>query len=106
MIDLASGEALEAAAWKLQNLEDYEARLDRAVRRVDELARAHDKAALVIYEAALMKSGREPEEVRRLVRAFEETFEDEEEELSIPRVSGIMNVEGDKLFFGDETFRT
>ena len=106
MIDLASGEALEAAAWKLQNLEDYEARLDRAVRRVDELARAHDKAALVIYEAALMKSGLPPEQVRRLVRGFEETFEDEEEELSIPRVSGIMIVEGDEWFFGDETLRT
>ncbi|HZC19080.1 MAG TPA: hypothetical protein VE225_05175, partial [Rubrobacteraceae bacterium] len=101
MVDLASGEALEAAAWKVKNLGDYDARLERAARRVDELAREHETAALVIYEAALMKSGRPAEEVRKLVREFEETFEDEEEELTIPRASGIMNVEGDEWFFGD-----
>src|SRR5919206_1290121 len=105
MMDLATGGAFEAAAWKVKNLEDYDARLERAVRRVDELARSHETAALVIYEAALMKSGRPIEEVRRLVREFEETFEDEEEELTIPRASGIMNVEGDHWFFGDEGLR-
>src|ERR671929_214170 len=80
-------------------------RLERAARRVDELAKEHETAALVIYEAALMKSGRSVDEVRRLVREFEETFEDEEEELTIPRTSGIMNVEGDEWFFGDESLR-
>ena len=105
MTELASGGALEMAAWKIKNLDDYDARLERAARRVDELARAHGTAALVIYEAALMKSGRPFEEVRRLVREFEETFEDEEEELTIPRASGIMNVEGDHWFFGDEGLR-
>src|SRR5918912_3308497 len=106
MADLAAGGALEAAAWKVKNLEDYDARLERAARRVDELARAHETAALVIYEAALMKSGRPLEKVRKLVREFEETFEDEEEELTIPRASGIMNVESNEWFFGDESLRT
>ena len=105
MIDLASGGALEAAAWKIKNLEDFEARLERAARRSDEQARAHETAALVIYESALMKSGRPVEEVRELVRRFEETFEDEEEALTIPRASGIMNVEGEEWFFGDESLR-
>ena len=105
MTELASGGALETAAWKVKNLDDYDARLERAARRVDELARAHGTAALVIYEAALMKSGRPFEEVRRLVREFEETFEDAEQELTIPRASGIMNVEGDHWFFGDEGLR-
>src|ERR671911_2768912 len=105
MTELASGGALEMAAWKITNLDDYDARLERAARRVDELARAHGTAALVIYEAALMKSGRPFGEVRRLVREFEETFKDAEEELIIPRASGIMNVEGDHWFFGDEDLR-
>src|SRR3712207_2042863 len=105
MTELASGGALETAAWKVKNLDDYGARLERAARRVDELARTHETAALVIYEAALMRSERPFEEVRRLVRKFEETFEDEEEELTIPRASGIMNVEGDHWFFGDEGLR-
>src|ERR671938_1314486 len=105
MMDLATGGAFEAAAWKVKNLEDYDARLERAVRRVDELAKAHETAALVIYEAALVKSGRPVEEVRRLVREFEETFEDEEEALTIPRTSSIMNVEGDEWFFGDALSR-
>src|ERR687893_2702677 len=104
MTELASGEALEAAAWKVKNLDDFEARLERAAHRVDELAKTRG-AALAIYEAALMKSGRPMEEVRAKVREFEETFEDEEEELTIPRVSGIMNVEGDEWFFGDEALR-
>jgi hypothetical protein len=105
MTELAAGGALEAAAWKVKNLEDYDARLERAARGVDELAREHAVAALVIYESALMKSGRPVEEVRRLVREFEETFEDDEEELTIPRTSGIMNVEGDEWFFGDGELR-
>src|ERR687884_2043775 len=105
MVDLATGGALEVAAWKVKNLEDYDARLERAARRVDELAKAHETAALVIYEAALVKSGRPAEEVRKLVREFEETFEDEEEELTIPRASSIMNVEGDEWFFGDGELR-
>jgi len=105
VVDLATGGALEAAAWKVKNLEDYDARLERAARRVDQMAKEHEKAALVIYEAALMKSGRPVEEVRGLVRRFEETFEDEEEELAIPRVSGIMNIEGDEWFFGDGGLR-
>ncbi len=105
MTELASGGALEAAAWKVKNLDDFEARLERAAHRVDELAKTRGAAALAIYEAALMKSGRPVEEVRAKVREFEETFEDEEEELTIPRVSGIMNVEGDEWFFGDEALR-
>jgi hypothetical protein len=72
---------------------------------VDELTKSHEMAALVIYEAALMKSGRPVEEVRKLVREFAETFEDEEEALTIPRASGIMNVEGDVWFFGDGRLR-
>jgi hypothetical protein len=103
MVEVAD-RAVEAA-WKVRNLRDYDRRLERAARRVDELAREHETAALVIYEAALMKSGRPQEEVREMVRRFRETFEDEEEPLTIPRVSGIMNVEGDSWFFGDETLR-
>ena len=106
MVDLTTDGALEAAAWKVKNLDDYDARLERAAHRVDELAREHEMAALVIYEAALMKSGRPQEEVRKLVREFEETFEDEEEALTIPRTSGIMSVEGDEWFFGDRELRT
>jgi hypothetical protein len=105
MVELAASGAIEAAAWKVKNLEDYDERLERAARRVDQAAKDHEKAALVIYEAALMKSGRPVEEVRRLVRMFEETFEDEEEELTIPRASGIMNIEGDEWFFGDKGLR-
>ncbi len=105
MIDLASGGALEAAAWKVKNLEDFEARLERAALRSDEQARAHETAALVIYESALMKSGRPINEVRELIRRFEKTFEDEEEALTIPRASGILNVEGVEWFFGDESLR-
>ena len=106
MIDLASGGALEAAAWKIKNLEDFEAMLERAARKSDEQSRAHETAALVVYESALMKSGRPANEVRELVSRFKQTFEDEEEALTIPRVSGIMNVEGVEWFFGDESLRT
>ena len=103
MVEVAD-RAVEAA-WKIRNLEDYDRRLERAALRVEELAREHDTAALVIYEAALMRSGRPQEEVREMVRRFRETFEDEEEPLTIPRASGIMNVEGDSWFFGDEALR-
>jgi len=106
MMDLASGGALETAAWKVKNLDDFEPRLERAARSVGELAEMHETAALVIYEAVLMKSGRPVEEVRRLVREFRDTFEDVEEDLTIPRASGIMNVEGDEWFFGDDNLRT
>jgi hypothetical protein len=105
MVDLVASGALETAAWKVSNLDDFEARLERAAQRVGDLARAHETAALVIYEAALTKSGRPLEEVRRLVREFEATFEDPEEDLTIPRASSIMNVEGDEWFFGDEGLR-
>jgi hypothetical protein len=103
MVEVAD-RAVEAA-WKIRNLEDYDRRLERAARRVDELASEHEAAALVIYEAALMVSGRPQEEVRETVRSFRETFEDEEEPLTISRVRGIMNVEGDSWFFGDERLR-
>jgi hypothetical protein len=103
MVELAN-RAVEAA-WKMRNLEDYDRRLERAAARADELAREHETAALVIYEAALAKSGRPREEVRELVRAFRDAFEDEEEPLTIPRTSGIMNVEDDSWFFGDEHLR-
>jgi hypothetical protein len=103
MVEVAD-RAVEAA-WKIRNLEDYDRRLERAALRVDELVREHETAALVIYEAALMKSGRPREEVRETVRQFSDTFEEEEEPLTIPRASGIMNVEGDSWFFGDETLR-
>jgi hypothetical protein len=105
MVNVAAGGALEAASWKVKNLDDYDARLERAARAVAEMVEEHQTAALVIYEAALMKSGRPADEVRRLVREFEETFKDEEEALTIPRASGIMNVEGDEWFFGDAGLR-
>jgi hypothetical protein len=103
MVEVA--ERAVEAAWKIRNLEDYDARLERAARRVDELAREHGTAALVVYEAALMKSGRPQEEVREMVRSFRDAFEDEEEPLTIPRASGLMKVEDDSWFFGDERLR-
>jgi hypothetical protein len=93
------------AAWKIRNLEDYDARLERAARRFEEASSARPEPAMVVYETALMKSGRGEEEVRAMVREFRETFEDEEEPLTIPHASGIMNVEGDGWFFGDENLR-
>jgi hypothetical protein len=104
MVELADRTVTDAA-WKTKNLEDYDRRLERAARRVDELAQEHDTAALVIYEAALMKSGHPAEEVRETVRRFGETWQDEEEPLTIPRVSGIMNIEGNEWFFGDGALR-
>lgn len=102
---IQTGGALDAAAWKVRNLQDFEARLEGAARRVDELDRDRG-AAFVIYEAALMRSGRPVEEVREMVRSFEETFADDEQELTIPRVSALMNVEGDSWFFGEPEIRT
>jgi hypothetical protein len=93
------------AAWRIRNLEDYDARLERAARRFDEVSRARPEPAMVVYETALMKSGRGEDEVRALVGEFRDTFEDEEEPLTIPHASGIMNVEGDGWFFGDENLR-
>lgn len=93
------------AAWKVRNLEDYDARLERAARRVEELAREHETAALVVYEGALSMSGRPQQEIREMVRSFRDTFDDEEEPLTIPRVSGLLNVEDDSWFFGDESLR-
>jgi hypothetical protein len=93
------------AAWKIKNLEDYDRRLERAARRVEELATEHETAALIVYEAALAKSGHPWQGIREMVRGFREAFEDEEEPLTIPRVSGIMSVEGDSWFFGDEHLR-
>ncbi len=103
MVELAD-KAVDAA-WKIRNLPDYDGRLERAVRRFDEISQERSEAALVVYEAALMKSGRSEDEVRSLVRDFRETFHDEEEPLTIPRASGIMNVEGDGWFFGDGELR-
>jgi hypothetical protein len=103
VVELAN-RAVEAA-WKIRNLEDYDARLERAAHRVEELAREHETAALVIYEGALAKSGRPQEEIRELVRSFRDTFEDEEEPLTIPRLSALLNVEDDSWFFGDENLR-
>ncbi len=103
MVEVANRAA--DAAWKIRNLEDYDARLEQAARRVDELSREHETAALVIYEAALAKGGRPLEEVRETVRRFAETFEDEEDPLTIPRTSGIMNTQDDSWFFGDESLR-
>src|ERR671913_2090585 len=103
MVEVANRAA--EAAWKIRNLEDYDRRLERAARKVDELSREHETAALVIYEAALAKSGHPQEEIREMVRGFRDAFVDEEEPLTIPRVSGIMNVEGDGWFFGEENLR-
>jgi hypothetical protein len=103
MVELA--DRLSEAAWKIRNLEDFDGRLERAAQRFDETSREHPEPALVVYETALMKSGRSEDEVRGMVREFRETFEDEEEPLTIPHASGIMNVEGDGWFFGDENLR-
>src|SRR5215210_3686512 len=103
MVELA--ELRSEAAWKIRNLADYDGRLGRAAHRVDEASKERPEAALAIYETALMKSGRGEDEIRDLIREFRATFEDEEEPLDIPRVSGIMNVEGDGWFFGAENLR-
>ncbi|CAN5880031.1 hypothetical protein BH23ACT11_BH23ACT11_08640 [soil metagenome] len=93
------------AAYKVSNLEDYERRLEKAARTVDEREQERSEAALVIYESVLAMSGRPLKEIRELVRKFQAEFEDGEEELTIPRVSGLMNVEGNEWFFGDDDLR-
>src|SRR4028119_306592 len=93
------------AAWKIKNLSDFDRRLERAARGVDERSGGGGLAAMVVYETALMKSGRQPEEVREKVRSFRATFEDEEEPLTIAHASGIMSVEGNDWFFGDAGWR-
>lgn len=103
MVELA--ERAVDAAWKIKNLEDHDRRLRRAARRIDETSREHGTAALVIYEAALMRSGRPLDEVREKVDEFHRAWEDDEEPLTIPRVSGIMNVHGDEWFFGNAELR-
>jgi len=103
MVEVA--ERAGEAAWKIKNLQDYDRRLERAAVRVDELAREHETAALVIYEAALMKSGRPQKEVREMVRSFSDAFKDEEEPLTIPRTSAILTVEDDSWFFGDDDLK-
>ncbi|MBX6762714.1 MAG: hypothetical protein K6T51_12215 [Rubrobacteraceae bacterium] len=95
----------EQVAWQMMHLEDYEQRLERAARRLEELFRDRDLAALVIYEAVLARSGRPGEEIRDLVRRFRRTFEEEDEPLSIPKVSSILNSEGDEWFFGSGELR-
>jgi hypothetical protein len=92
------------AAWRIKNLDDFEARLERAAERVDELVERR-AAAFVIYESVLMKSGRSREDIRALISDFDRTFSDPEEEFTIPRVSGIMNAYGDEWFFGDPELR-
>ena len=62
------------AAWRIRNLEDYDTRLERAARRLDEVSRARPEPAMVVYETALMKSGRGEDDVRVLVSEFRETF--------------------------------
>ncbi len=92
------------AAWKVRNLDDFEARLERAADKIDALVERRP-AAFVIYESALMKSGRSREEIRELIGEFDETFADPEEEFTIPRVSGVMNAYGDEWFFGSSELR-
>jgi hypothetical protein len=103
MVELA--DKVSEAAWKIKNLEDYDRRLERAARRFDEISRERPQPALVVYASALKKSGRSEDEIRSMVREFHDTFEDEEEPLTITRASAIMSVEGDGWFFGDENLR-
>jgi hypothetical protein len=103
MVELA--DKVSEAAWRIKNLKDYDERLERAARRFDEISRERPEPALVIYASALKKSGRSEDEIRGMVREFYETFEDEEEPLTITHASGIMSVEGDDWFFGDEDLR-
>jgi hypothetical protein len=103
MVEVADRAA--EAAWKIKNLGDFDRRLERAARRVDERSGEGGLAAMVVYEAALMKSGRPREEVREMVRSFREAFDDEEEPLTIAHASGIMRVEGNDWFFGDRDLR-
>jgi hypothetical protein len=56
MVELAD-RAVEAA-WKIQNLPDYDGRLERVARRFEERMGERSEPPLVVYETALMKSGR------------------------------------------------
>jgi hypothetical protein len=103
MVDLA--DKVSESAWKIKNLKDYHGRLERAVRKFDEISRERPEPALVVYASALKKSGRSEDEIRGMVREFYDTFEDEEEPLTITRASAIMSVEGDSWFFGGENLR-
>lgn len=103
MVEVA--ERAVEAAWKVRNLADFDRRLARAAGALDERAGEGNLAAMIVYETALTKSGRPREEVREMVRSFRETFEDDEEPLTIAHASGIMNVEGDDWFFGDGDLR-
>lgn len=103
MVELADKTA--EAARKIENLEDYDRRLERAAGRVEELVGQREDAALVIYEAVLVKSGRSIEEIRNLIDKFSTDFEDEDEALTLARVSGIMTVEGNDWFFEDDELR-
>ncbi|HWI45582.1 MAG TPA: hypothetical protein VNT12_05360, partial [Rubrobacter sp.] len=91
MVDLA--DKVSESAWKIKNLKDYHGRLERAVRKFDEISRERPEPALVVYASALKKSGRSEDEIRGMVREFYDTFEDEEEPLTITRASAIMSVE-------------
>jgi hypothetical protein len=103
MVEVAD-RAVEAA-WKVRNLGDFDRRLERAARRVEERSREAGPPAMVVYETALLKSGRPADEVREMVHSFRDAFEDEEEPLTIAHSSGIMSVEGDDWFFGDGDLR-
>lgn len=93
------------AAWKIANLGDFSERLERAAERVESLVGARE-AAVVIYESVLMKSGRPRDEVRAQVEEFRAAYYDDDDPLTIPRTSGLMNVEGERWFFGDDSLRT
>ena len=103
MVELA--DRVSEAAWRIKNLKDYDGRLERAALKFEEISRERPEAALVVYASALKKSGRSEDEIRGMVREFHDTFEDEEEPLTITHASGIMSVEGDDWFFGDENLR-
>jgi hypothetical protein len=103
MVELAHN--VSEAAWKIKHLKDYDGRLEGAARRFDEISSERPEPALVVYASALKKSGRSEDDIRDMVREFYETFEDEEEPLTITRASAIMSVEGDGWFFGDENLR-
>jgi hypothetical protein len=93
------------AAWKIRQLDDFERRLEKAALRVAEESEERRTASLAIYEVVLASSGRSRDEVIGMVKRFREAFEDEEEPLTIPRTSGIMNVGPDSWFFDDADLR-
>jgi hypothetical protein len=103
MVEVA--EKAGEAAWKIRQLDDFERRLEEAALRVAEDGEERQTASLAIYEVVLASSGRPRDEVVGMVRRFRETFEDEEEPLTIPRTSGIMNVGADSWFFDDADLR-